>query len=139
MRIIEGNSQEKITVCPHCATKIGYTNEDTFNNTKGRAIECPYCHDIITVERFNRTLPFPDAYFDFGNGVDISNTEIEKWVKNGIKSCIKNDSDGYYTASGNTYVDIKWLEGDNDFDIVVCKNYYNATISRNEAIDLINE
>lgn len=140
MRIIEENKTEEIIrTCNNCGCKFAYIEEDVYSNMYGKTVVCPSCKEEIVVERFERTMQFPDSYFHFG-GKDakiVDNETIEKEVKRGIKYCLEHDSKSWYTAYGNMYVEVNWLE-DDSFTILIGQNYYETNISTKEAKELVN-
>lgn len=140
MRIIEENKTEEIIcTCDKCGCKFAYTEEDAYSNMYGKIVECPSCGEKIVLERFERLMQFPDSYFHFG-GKDskiVDNETIEKEVKKGIKYCLEHNECQWYTAYGNMFVEVNWLKGDNDFNILIGQNYYENSISEKEAKELI--
>lgn len=142
MRIVENFIEEKYCVCPHCGTKLGFIEEDTYNGFDGIKIICPKCHEEITIEPY-RPLQFPEAYFYFGgeDATNIENIEIEKWVKQGLKHCLVENEESYATATGNTRVDINRTTDEDEiyFDIDVSRNYWEVTITEEEAKKIIKD
>lgn len=141
MRIIEENKTEEIIhTCSNCGCKFAYTEDDVYSNIYGKVVDCPSCRKEIIIEKFNRPLQFPESYFHYG-GKDskiIDNETIEKEVKKGIKYCLEHNECQWYTAYGNMYVEVNWLKGDNDFNILVGQNYYENSISEEEAKELVD-
>lgn len=135
MRILEENN-ENIVICPHCKTKLGYTENDTYYKYNGKHILCPKCENEIVIEE-TKPLEFPTVYYYFGNGIDISVEEIEQDVIEGIKHLISHKEDEYWcTARGNIIIFIGYSD-EYTFSICVCKNYWEADITIEEAKTII--
>lgn len=103
-------------------------------------------------KKFKFEYPTNECWFDFSNGVEIDNEEINDWVKEvvkGLKKGIKSGkkSSNYHVASGNCFV---WgtihqvSKNSNKYEIMirVAKNYLelNETIkigskNRNDEIN----
>ena len=135
MRIIE-ESAEHIITCPECNTTIGYFDEDEYTTIEGTVINCPKCNAEMFTQKFAHLLPFPDAYFHFGNGKEISDGEINKWVKCGLKNILDKNLESWDTGTGNARVSITAYE--DEIDIDVSKNYWEASINREEALKIVN-
>lgn len=136
MRIIKESENEKYCTCPSCSARIGYVDADLYLVRGGSGFECPKCHVEFPVER-HACAEFPKAYYHFGvhdGAVDMSNEEINKWIKAGLKEMKKrhiadnNNYDNWYAACGNTIV---WMERSDDdaVDVMVAKNYYSTTVN----------
>lgn len=71
---------------------------------------------------------YPDDFYDFSTGVDISDKQINKWIEECITELEwEGNKEGFYTiSSGNSYVSVhKNSEG---YRIVVAKNHNEADI-----------
>lgn len=73
---------------------------------------------------------YPEDFYDFSNGVDISDEEINKW----IKECVRTLNETYtnYTSisSGNTQVVVYRL--DEGYEVIVSKDYKRCVRYFNE-------
>lgn len=74
---------------------------------------------------------FPDDFYSFHDGVDISNEEINEWIQKGIKELETIGGHNYTISSGNTTVSINKFCYDEYsdeyyYDIRVSKGYYQA-------------
>jgi hypothetical protein len=74
---------------------------------------------------------FPDDFYSFHDGVDVSDEEINEWIQEGIKFLEINGGNDYTISSGNTTVAIhKYYYDDYSdeyyYDIRVSKGYYQA-------------
>ena len=144
MRIIDKNKTEEIIrTCDDCGCKFAYTEDDVYTNMYGKVVECPSCREEIIIEKFNRSLQFPESYFHFG-GKDskiIDNRTIEQEVKQCIKYCLEHNEKQYCVAYGNMFIEVNRLmdeQSDDGFEIIVAQNYYSTTINTKDAKDLIN-
>lgn len=135
MRIIKESENEKYCTCPSCSAQIGYVDTDLYPVKGGSGFECPKCHVEIPIDRY-ACAEFPKAYYHFGvrdGAVDISNEEINQWIKEGLKEMKKrhiadnNNYDNWYVGRGNTIV---WMERSDDdtVDVMVAKDYYSTTV-----------
>ena len=79
---------------------------------------------------------YPEGYCDFSDGVDLSNSEITRYVEEAIRSCcrkIKRDNlkESFSTIStGNSKVLVEiYLQDNREYTIYVnvCKNYSSLT------------
>lgn len=91
-----------------------------------------------------------NIWYHFGQSegaVNIKDEDIEEWVNeviNSVKEQLENGIESPYSfrASGNTmvigffnqYDDTNWKDADNEFTILVCKNYKQADLSIRELI-----
>lgn len=77
---------------------------------------------------------YPDDFFDFKTGGDISNEEINEWIRSCVKDLEEDKNQEYsYTACGNTQVAVfrKFYEDKpelNSYEVMVTKNYQEADI-----------
>jgi hypothetical protein len=91
-------------------------------------------HEIT--KKFN--INYPDDFYDFSNGVDLTNEEIKSFILNcliHIDYEMKNgEQNSYYcNGTGNTIVIARSykspIENMYDVDITVCKKYSDYTLS----------
>ena len=120
MKIINENNRQ--VRCDECRTLLEYDSSDIY---KGY-ITCPCCGSDIRVSDF--TISFPQDYY-LNNGVDVENKEIDECVKEGI-NFLRNheESDDYFVGTGNTMIFILRNDELEEFNVYVCKNYYDAEI-----------
>lgn len=68
-----------------------------------------------------------EDFYNFANGVDIDNNEINQWIADGLDYINNNDKEAYYSiGSGNTTAIILNLL--DEYSVIVTKNYQEATI-----------
>jgi hypothetical protein len=71
---------------------------------------------------------YPDDFFDFGNGVDISNDEINKWIKEMVDELEENNNcHSLGRSTGNTYVRVN-RDDCTKYRVLVTKNYQEKDI-----------
>jgi DNA-directed RNA polymerase subunit M/transcription elongation factor TFIIS len=147
MRIINNTKDESITkenpkfpmrvICEHCESEIEVDEKDVKIGEFGLyKFTCPVCGKESFVDDEGLTLTtenlkFPDHYHSSFNGVNISNEEIDKMVKDCIKRLREtNDKTVYstFTECGNTYVAVNRYDGDQVFNVVVSKDYYETDV-----------
>lgn len=135
----ENKSKFPITIeCEHCGAVLQIDNIDEIK--KGYlgqgCVECPVCNkdtyngledfsEEITVD----TVKFPDHFYYFGNGVELKNTEIKNYIKDIIGHFRKEpEAFASSTSSGDTMVFGFNFSGDNEYQIIVAKDYYETSI-----------
>lgn len=75
---------------------------------------------------------YPNDFFDFNNGKNISDIEINKWIQECIDNLEKNkQSSSNSVSSGNTLVTV-YRVNDSYFKYKACvsKGYYEAEITK---------
>lgn len=148
MRIIEEQPIEQIVACPHCNTKFAYDpieDEDViYTKYNGEYICCPKCKEDVLIKDFT-PMKFPDAYFHFGNGVDINDEDIRQDTIRGIKYLENYLDDSYwFSCQGNTCIFICRIddgdgtnEDDMYYEVYVCKNYWNLMVEKKDAKEML--
>lgn len=137
MRIINNENEEKYVVCEKCKTKIGYTQDDIEYKDYGVPyIRCPHCSSQTMLEEEDclelnkNNVKFPIHYYHFGEGKPIDDEQINKWVKESIEYLEKNPTEHFsYHASGDSIVFVIKYEDDEEYSIIVAKNYYSTSVS----------
>ena len=105
-----------------CGAVLQYDEKDIEDGY----IVCPCCGEAIKVRK---ELKFPKDYCSFKDGVNLSNKDINKFVKDGIKYLRNNPiDDSYYSGTGNTMIFVFRNDGDEEFEIFVCKDYYEGQV-----------
>lgn len=147
MKIIE-NKLNKDTIewpvtieCGWCDSKLQVDEEDCHVGSFGmKYCTCPVCGKETIVddnESFVITkdnVIFPDHFFGFQNGVDISPEEIKTCIDRGITYIRNHPETGvWYTAFGNMFIFVQNLYGDNEYYIMVTKDYYDINIPYEDA------
>lgn len=71
---------------------------------------------------------YPESFFDFGKGIDISNVTINEWIEDMFKELDENpDLKGLSRATGNTYVSVN-RDDCAKYRVFVTKNYQEKSI-----------
>jgi len=77
---------------------------------------------------------YPEGFYSFENGVDVSNSQINQWIKECIDNLEKNKTSNVSSmSSGNTLVVVfRCYYKDNDpqyyYNVIVTKNYSEKDI-----------
>lgn len=151
MRIIESKKLNKKNIfplkikCANCESLLEIEEEDVCHGYLGTAyVICPVCHEKIFISDYDAkigeeldeeinvdTIRFPDHFYYFGGDktVEVANDEIHNWIKEGVNYFRKNpDSFCFNTGSGDTNVFVFNYSGDEEYVVVVAKNYYESSI-----------
>lgn len=122
--------------CEYCGSKLLLDREDLSCGAFGAMwYTCPVCKrrcmadevDGITLTANN--IQFPDNFWYYKDGVDISPEEINKYIKDGIKFFRENpEAFTYVTGTGNSHIMVQNYSGDEDYYVVVSKDFYDAEI-----------
>lgn len=136
------NKQEKNdkeVTCWMCNKKF-YINDYTerkYGELGLPYVNCCYCNEEVYLEDENglkideTNLEFPKHFFKFGNGVEISDEQTEKWAKEALEYLIKNpDAEFTHLGSGDTVV--VGLQYKDEIDIIVGKKYFEFTYDKEE-------
>ena len=106
-----------------------------------RFITCPCCGEETysdeLADYFQLTkdnVEFPTHYYSFSDGVYIDDDTVNKLVKECIEKFDHNDENDWcrFTGSGDTMVFVFKLDEDEEYDVYVCKNYYETFIPFNK-------
>lgn len=73
------------------------------------------------------TVNYPKGFYDFSDGVDISNEEINNWIEELISKLERDELNSVGRASGNTYVKV-YRDDIAKYRVVVTKNYQELFI-----------
>lgn len=147
MRIINNNKDESITkenpkfpmrvICEHCESEVEVDENDVRVGEFGLyKFTCPVCgkESFIDDEGLTLTtenLKFPDHYHGSFNGVNISNEEIDKMVKECIETLRNSNDKNFYSTSietGDTHIGVSRYDGDQVFNVVISKDYYETYV-----------
>ena len=122
--------------CNSCGE--GLTDEPKVGAFGCKYIVCDNCGkenyiDELEPETFTKdNVRFPQHYYHFVGGVSIDDDTINEWVKNCIEDLEQNpDEDHIFTASGDSLVHVARFEDDGEYNVQVCKNYYETNIKIN--------
>lgn len=124
--------------CENCNSELEYDESDIYIGVYGAShIKCPLCEheNMIDDNEYNIRLTkdnveFPTHFAHHNNGVDTCNNEnIKKYVREAIEYFRINKSESYwFSGSGNTMVYVFRFDGDEEYEVVVTKDYYSTYI-----------
>ena len=137
MKIIQNNyngytetTQE--IVCEHCNSVFEIDNSDIITSEEDdEYVYCPCCRQKVYLYEPNTkdNIRFPASYYAFEDGIDITDEEINKWVRECIECLEKNPEQPYkYIGSGNTFAVVFNFE--DEYNIIVTKNYFETYIDK---------
>lgn len=138
IKVLNKNIEQKVYLhrCGECGAELEFASDDTYEGALGaRYLKCPVCdHENITEldvsELSSKNIKFPLHFFEPG-GMDISDEQINDWVRQCLKKAEESDEPyGYFVriSSGNTSVILMAYE--DEYDIVVTKDYYSTSVNR---------
>lgn len=127
------------TTCDDCGAELEYSYEDTHEGYAGmRCITCPMCgYEIMSeyfdgVELNSSNVEFPKHFYRF-NGVDIDNERIQEWIRKCLKEAEESDEQyGYFLHAGTGNSAVILMAYEDEYNIIVAKNYYELSINREE-------
>ena len=140
MKIIQNNYTKENEVseeyiCEECNSVFEYDDYDIYTDKDGiERVDCPCCSHscIVYTPPTIETIKFPKDFYQFGihNGaVNISDNEINDYIKKCIKWLIENPNETYrYMASGDTFVCV--FNHEDEYYIMVTKNYFDISIDK---------
>lgn len=128
--------------CDMCGSELEFEREDIHMGVYGcMHITCPLCGEEIMLEYHEENikltkdnLEFPTHFYRMGQSYGAVNTcdneHIKEWIDRGIDYLRNSDSDEwvYYTGSGNTHITIFKNDGDEEYYVCVCPDYYHTNI-----------
>lgn len=145
MRIIENANNKKdlkfplVVKCGHCGSKLEVERSDLYEGElKLLFYDCPVCgekNDCFEAEDLTEDLTvdnmeFPLNFHCSNGGVDISNDEIKEYIRKGVKFFRENPNEyEWYTETGNTAIFVQNFPGDENYYVIVAKDYYSAWLN----------
>lgn len=133
--MISKKSDIKECHCNFCNTDFFYTKNELVDlNEEYVGLICPQCGNPIEIYKIN-DKKFPENFYYFGNGKNLSNNEIQEYIDTITENLRKSEDDFDYSfmGCGDTMVfGIKFLDNDTPtISIYVTKNYYQCDIYLN--------
>ena len=132
IKVINSNQKYKVK-CPTCNSELEFEKEDVLENWQNyKYITCPNCERSVylnsknynKVETILGEIKFPEGFDSSENGVEISDKQINEWVKKAVEHLKKESENSFYEiCSGDTAVIVLKYE-DNTYSVYVCKGYY---------------
>ena len=141
MKIIKDNFAEKTSryTCNFCNSIIEYDDRDISCDYRGRkCIICPCCSYVHYLDEDEQNdimrindITYPHDYHNSANGVDITNEEINKSIKELINHLKKHPDESFrFYAVGNAFIGVFNIQNEDEYYIVISKNYYDASVSK---------
>lgn len=157
MKVIQNNNQnktivpsnaklpkriEKVTIeCENCGSVLEVSREDTHIGYLGLPyVTCPCCDYEMDVEDFDddaidicaSNVKYP-THFTISSkefrAIDIPDERINEWIQQGIKYFRSHKDEYYwYIGSGNTWVHIHRYEEEEEYYVIVSKDYESGEI-----------
>lgn len=141
MRVIENNYGDKFPKrvrCICCGSELEIERNDINFGYLGMAfVTCPLCGSDINVEECDRditkdTLEFPEHFYHFEDknlDNEIYTMDIRKYVNSAINFFRENPSNFcYFTGSGDLAVFVMNYPGDEEYQVIICKGYYETSL-----------
>lgn len=133
---------EKVNLeCENCGSVLEVSREDTHVGYLGLPyVTCPCCNYEMDIEEFDddaidicaSNVKYP-THFSLSSkefkAVEISDEEINKWIQQGIHWFRENpEKYSYFIASGNSMVHMYKFDGDEEYYVIVSKDYEHGSI-----------
>lgn len=136
MKIIQNNYDCKTEeiICEHCNSifELDENDDDIIvSDDNDNYVYCPCCGQKVYLYEPNTkdNINFPTSYTNFASGVDISNEEINEWIKECIEWLDENPEQPYkYIGTGNTFAVV--FNHEDEYTILVTKNYFESYIDK---------
>lgn len=128
------------TICNHCDSELEVSKEDVHIGWLGAAfVKCPCCGqetmvdelEGITLTRDNISYPvhFNRTNKDLRNVIEVQKDEVIKEIQRGIDYFRTNKGESYwYSSHGDLFVIIFRYEGDEEYSILVTRDFYETDI-----------
>lgn len=159
LKILKNNFTKKREVldrkktCSECKSVFEYDDEDVTIGALGCAfVICPCCGEEVDIEEKEVTLTkdnvqFPQHFFRFDPKCDsetlVTNEEVKKHIQRAItyfRNHKEEDDCGFISnGSGDAYFCTKRYPGDEDYEVVVAKGYWETYIPFEEEDYLTDE
>ena len=133
---------EKVNLeCENCGSVLEVSREDVHIGWLGLPfVTCPCCNYEMDVEEFEddaidicaSNVKYP-THFTVSSqefrAIEISDEEINKWIQQGIEYFRNNPEEySYFVASGNSVVHMYKFDGDEEYYVIVSKDYEHGSI-----------
>ena len=137
---IEEKSKKIHIFCEHCDSELEISKEDTHIGWLGAPfVKCPCCGqesmvnelDGITLTKDNIDYPihFNRTNKNMRNVVEVEKDEVIKEIQRGIDYLRANKNETYwYTCHGDLFLSVFRYEGDEEYFIVVTRDFYETYI-----------
>lgn len=128
-------------VCEQCGSSLEYEESDIRMGALGCVyLDCPLCHYENMLEENENTITltvnnveFPTHFFHTsteGGAVDCcNNEEIKKCIQKAVNYFRENkEAFNWSTQTGNLYICVRRYSDDEDYEVIVTKDYYSTYI-----------
>lgn len=122
--------------CEECHAELEFAFDDTYEGALGaRYLKCPVCGrenmtELEGTDLNSKNIQFPKHFFEPA-GVDISNDEIQSWVRQCLKVAEQSDEPyGYFVQAGTGNTKVVLMAYGDEYDIIVTKDYYETSVNR---------
>ena len=131
-------------ICDKCGSELEVDEKDVKIGYAGMAyVVCPVCNcnSYLDIDELDEnvtkdTLRFPDHFYHFGGSEgasSVSPEEIKKYINLAIKFFRDNpDNFCWTTSTGDTHIAVFNFCGDQNYSVVVSKNFYETEIPFDE-------
>lgn len=135
------NDYPRKWICEECASELEYEKSDVAIEAFGCSfLRCPLCgynnnlwdEDDLILTRNN--VEFPTHFYHTSSETGAVNTCNNKEVKEAIHKAVEyfrkhKDEYDWMTAYGNMHVSVHRYSGDEVYNVIVTKDYYETHIS----------
>lgn len=97
-------------------------------------VACPECGENLEADDSlwgvtADNVSFPECFYNFNNGIDVLNDDINNYIKKCINH-LKNEDDGEFCfmGTGNTIVEV--FKQEDGYTVHVCKGYYETIVNK---------
>ena len=144
MKIIKDNYNNTVAisgtiVCERCDSVFEFDQYDLkydYDNDIGYVV-CPCCKFKNDVEEIKErelsvdNVSYPYDYYDFSNGKNVDNNEINDNVRETIHWLMENPDEPFkFVAFGNTLICVFNKLEEDEYDVIVTKNYQETYIPK---------
>lgn len=136
MKIVHFIKKSAQITCERCGSVLEYDFDDVYTGADGcKFITCPVCGEEIMLENLDpekitsNTVKYPTHFYDFSNGVDVSDKEINEYIKQ-VCNNVEAGEQFSIIATGNTMVCALDFDGDGVIEVIVAKGYRECYVDK---------
>lgn len=148
MKVLNNKKEENplIIKCEYCGSTLEIEDTDVYNGVYGMAtVKCRVCGKPLFLDDYEGGDRYEDLEVTVDNvkfpvhfhhtcaqngAVDISNEEIEKVIRRGVEWFRNNPEEwSWFTQFGDLTLHMYNYSGDEEFLVIVSKDYYETTLS----------
>ena len=139
-KILKTIPETIITYCDRCGSELEITEEDAHIGWLGaKFITCPCCGEESMVDEIEGitltkdNLSFPEHFLktnkNMRNVKEVSNYQITDEIKKAITYFrLHKEEWCWYTSYGDLFVIVWRMSGDEDYSVLVTKDFYETNI-----------